>query len=115
VRYAQDLARSRAHLGSGLFDKRSDDIRSRHIDRMAARGLLDGRTRPLGHRALGRRGDHPVFGRDEVPARLALPCRLADRAAQGFDTSRDLRVGHERGLLGAHAGCERIVELFPVE
>src|ERR687890_362761 len=85
-----DLARSRARLGSGLFNERSDDIRPRHIDCVAARGLLDGRTRPLGHRALGRRGDHPIFSRDKVPAWLAPPCRLADRTAQGFNTPRDL-------------------------
>src|SRR5215213_8993512 len=76
---APDLARSRAHLGHGLFNERSDDIRPRNVDRVAARGLLDGRTCPLRHRALGGRGDHPVFSRDEVPAWLAPPCRLADR------------------------------------
>src|SRR5215208_7632406 len=58
---APDLARSRAHLGSGLFNECSRGCRLRHVDRMAARGLLDGCTRSLRHRALGGRGDRPFF------------------------------------------------------
>src|SRR5687768_18297839 len=67
---APDLARSRAHLGSGPFNERSDDIRPRHVDCVAARGLLNGHPRSLRHPALELRGDHPVLGRDEVPAWL---------------------------------------------
>src|SRR5918999_1902882 len=100
------LARSRSHFGSGLFNEVSHGCRLRHVDRMAARNLLNGRSRSLRHRALGGRGDHPVFSCDEVPAWLAPPCRLADRAAQGFNTPRDLRVGHERSLIGTQVGGE---------
>src|SRR5829696_9973475 len=110
-----DLARSRTHFSGGLFDELSHGCRLRHIDRMAASGLLNARTRSLGHRALGGRGDHPVFGGDEVPARLAPPCRLADRAAQGFYAPRDLRVGHERCLIGTQVARELLMELPPVE
>src|SRR5215204_4964176 len=101
-----DLARSRTHFSGGLLDEFSHGCRLRHIDRMAARGLLNGRTRLLGHGALGGRGDHPVFSCDEVPAWLAPPCRLADRAAQGINAPRDLRVGHERALIGTQVACE---------
>src|SRR5215217_8743971 len=101
-----DLARSRAHFGSGLFNECSNGCWLRDIDRMAARGLLNGRTCSLRHGALGGRGDHPVFSCDEVPAWLAPPCRLADRAAQGFNAPRDLRVGHERALIGTQVACE---------
>ena len=59
-----DLARSRTHFSGCLFDEFSHGCRLRHIDRVATRGLVNGRTRPLGHRALGRRGDHPVLGGD---------------------------------------------------
>src|SRR5215211_2626748 len=82
---------------------------------MAACGLLNGRTRLLRHGALGGRGDHPVFSCDEVPARLAPPCRLADRAAQSFDAPRDLRVGHERCLISTQVASELLMELSPVE
>src|SRR5215213_11940850 len=88
------------------MSERSDDIRPRHVDRVAARGLLDGRTRPLRHRALGGRGDHPVFSRDEVPAWLAPPCRLAHRTGQGFNSPRDLRIGQERALIGTQVARE---------
>src|SRR4051812_11794414 len=101
-----DLACCRAHFGSGLFDEFSNSCRLRHINRMAARGLLNGRTRSRRHRALDRWWDHPVFGRDEVPAWLAPPCRLADRAAQGFNAPRDLRVGHKRALIGTQVARE---------
>jgi hypothetical protein len=37
---------------------------------MAARDLDNGGARPRRHLALGRWGDHPVFGRDEVPTSL---------------------------------------------
>jgi hypothetical protein len=77
------LARGRAHFGSSLFNELSHGFRPRYINRVAGRDLHNGRTRPGIHRLLGRRGDHPVFGRDEVPAWLAAPRRLADRAAQG--------------------------------
>src|SRR5215212_12146906 len=110
-----DLARCRAHFSGGLFDEFSHGCRLRHINRMAARGLLNGRTRSRRHRALGRWWDHPVFGRDEVPAWLAPPCRLADRAAQGFNAPRDLRVGHKLGLIGTQVARELLMELFPVE
>src|SRR5215216_5941419 len=90
----------------GAADQVRDGCRLRHVDRMAARGLLNGRTRSLRHRALGGWGDHPVFSCDEVPAWLAPPCRLADRAAQGFNAPRHLRVGHERSLIGTQVACE---------
>ena len=52
---------------------------------------------------------------DQVPARLAPPSGLADRAAKGIHAPRDLRVGHERGLLGAQVTREGSMELVPVE
>ena len=52
---------------------------------------------------------------DQVPARLAPPGGLADRAAKGVHAPRDLRVGHERGLFGAQVTREGSVELVPVE
>src|SRR5438105_14246583 len=39
-------------------------------------------TGALGHEALRRRWNHPVFGRDEVPAGLRFPSRLVDRSAE---------------------------------
>src|SRR6266516_2961172 len=77
------LAHSQAYFGSSLLDEFGDGCRLRDVDRMAARDLDNGRTRPRRHLALCRWRDHPVFGRDEVPAWLAPPCRLSDRAAQG--------------------------------
>src|SRR5918993_1632763 len=94
----------------GTADQIRDGSRLRHINGMATLFLDNSRTSPLRHRALGRRGDHPVFSRDEVPAWLVPPRRLADRAAQGFNAPRDLRIGHERGLFGTHVRRERLVE-----
>src|ERR671917_954756 len=73
----------------GTADQIRDGSRLRHINGMATLFLDNSRTSPLGHRALGRRGDHSIFGGHEVPARLAPPCRVADGAAQGFDAPRD--------------------------
>src|SRR2546428_13128775 len=80
------------------FNQLGDGIWLRNINRVAARNLDDCRASALGHKMLGRRRNHPVLGSDQVPTRLGLPRRLADRATERFDTPRHLRVGHERGF-----------------
>ncbi len=94
----------RRHLNSfyGFFDERSHRIWLRHVDRVTARYLDDCRTCALGHETLGRWWDHLVVGGDQVPARLGLPRRLADRAAERLHAPRDLGIGHERGLFFVH-------------
>jgi hypothetical protein len=109
------LVRRRSHFFRGLLDEFGHGCGLRYVDRVAARDLDNGRARPSRHLALGRWRDHPVFRRDELPAWLAPPRRLADLAAQGLNTPRDLRVGHERSLLGAQVTREGRVELLPVE
>ena len=61
------------------------------------------------------RWDHLVVGGDHVPARLGLPRRFTDLAAQSLHAPRDLRVSHESGFFSVHIGCERSAELRPVE
>src|SRR5712691_8165857 len=73
------------------------------------------RTRPLGHGTLGIRRDHLVVGGDHVPARLGLPRRFTDLAAESLHAPRDLRVSHESGSFCVHIGCEGSAELRPVE
>jgi|RhiMetdeSRZDD1v2_1073273.scaffolds.fasta_scaffold262396_3 hypothetical protein len=85
----QRLVRRRLRCPSGLFDDRGHRIRLRHLDRVTARNLVDRRTGALGHEALGRWRNHRVFGDHQVPARLGLPSRLTDRAAQRLGTRRD--------------------------
>ena len=75
--------------GGRLFDDRGYGIRLRYVDRVTARNLVDRRTGALGHEALGRWRNHRVFGDHQVPARLGLPSRLTDRAAQRLGTRRD--------------------------
>src|SRR6202171_1784212 len=83
------------HTLGGLFDKSCDSLGLRHVDGMAALDLNDRRTRPLGHGTLGTRWDHLVVGGDQVPARLGLPRRFTDPAAQSLHAPRDLGVGPE--------------------
>src|SRR5438132_1217677 len=83
------------HTLGGLFDKRCDSLWLRHVDGMAALDLNHRRARPLGHGTLGIRWDHLVVGGDQVPARLGLPRRFTDPAAESLHTPRDLRVSHE--------------------
>jgi hypothetical protein len=82
---------------------------------MAARGLNNRRTGALGHLALERWRNHPVIGRDEIPAWLAPPCGLADRAARGLEAPRDLRVGHELSQVGVHVALRMPDGTWPVE
>src|SRR5256885_13626510 len=82
---------------------------------MAAWSLYNRRACTLGHLALQRRRNHPVIGRDQVPAWLASPGGLADRAARGLEAPRDLGVGHELREVLVHIGRERLGELAPVE
>ena len=64
TRGAQDRAAcDQAGDGEGLGD----------VDRVAARRFGGRRAGPLGHRPLREWRDHPVVGRDQVPARLAAP------------------------------------------
>ena len=72
----------RQGAGCGLFDKMSDGLWLRHIHSVAAFLLDDRGAGALGHRPLGVRRDHFVFGRDQVPAWLCSPCRLVDRTAE---------------------------------
>src|SRR5258706_4700469 len=53
-----------------LRNQRGDSLRLRHEDRVAALHLHDGRSGTLRHRLLRGRRDHPIGGRDEVPAGL---------------------------------------------
>src|SRR5438477_7377140 len=82
---------------------------------MATQYLNDGRARPLGHGTLRIRRNHLVVGSDQVPARLGLPRRFADLAAESLHAPWDLGVGHERGFFRVHVGREGGAELHPVE
>src|SRR5580698_244415 len=59
--------------GGALLDEGGDRGRLRQEDRMAGRYFRHPGARPLRHRALRRRRDHPVFGGDHVPAWPGLP------------------------------------------
>src|SRR6266446_7276294 len=85
------------HTPGGLFDKSCDSLGLRHVDGMAALDLNDRRTRPLGHGTPAIRWDHLVVGGDHIPARLGLPRRFTDLAAESLHAPRDLRVSHESG------------------
>src|SRR5438128_2452984 len=74
----------------GVFDEGDDRLWLRYIHRMAALDLDHRRTGAFGHCALGIRRNHPVLGRDQIPAWLRLPSWLADRAPEGFDSPRHL-------------------------
>jgi hypothetical protein len=64
--------RHQGHPVCGLRDDRRDGLRLRHADGVTPLGLDDGRTSPLGHRALR-------VGRHEVPAWLRRPRGFGDR------------------------------------
>jgi hypothetical protein len=89
--------------------------RLRHVHGVTARSLNYSRAGPLGHGALGGRRDHQVLGRDQVPAWLGSPRRLADRPTEGVHAPRDLRVGHECGQVGRQVACERRMKLLPIQ
>src|SRR5579864_4767842 len=72
------------HTLGSLLDKACDRLGLRHVDGMAALDLNDRRTRPLGHGPLGIGWDHLVVGGDHVPARLGLPRRFTDLAAESL-------------------------------
>src|SRR5258707_14172025 len=55
-----------------LGDEVRHGLRLRHVHRVAALDLDDGRAGALGHGALRIRRNHLVFGRAEVPAWLRL-------------------------------------------
>src|SRR6267378_6192248 len=103
------------HTLGGLFDQSCDSIWLRHVDGMAALDLYDRRTRPPGHGTLGIGWDHLVVGGDHVPARLGLPRRFTDLAAESLHAPWDLGVGHERGFFCVHVGSEGGGELRSVE
>ena len=98
-----------------LLDQCGHCSRLRYVDRMTARDLDHRGARALRHRALCRRRDHPVFRRDQIPAGLALPGRLRDRAVECGDSPRNLRVGEEGGLLGVEIRREGRSKLRLVE
>jgi LuxR family maltose regulon positive regulatory protein len=93
-----DLIRGRPL--SRLLDERDDGAGLGHVDRVAGGGLGDGGPGALGHRTLRGRRDHPVLGRDHVPARLGPPGGVGDLPGGGVHAPRDLRVSHERGQVG---------------
>src|SRR5215469_937322 len=99
----------------GLLDQLDSRARLREVYRVAAGPLGDRRASPSGHGALCRGWDHPVIGRDQIPARLAAPGGVADRAVECLDAPRDLRVGHEGCVSRGKIGRERLRELLPVE
>src|SRR3989475_9469490 len=103
------------HTLCGLFDKSCDSLGLRHVDGVAALDLSDRRASPPGHGTLRIRRNHLVVGSDQVPARLGLPCRFADLAAESLHAPWDLRVSHESGFFCVHIGCEGSAELLPVE
>ena len=103
------------HAFDGLFDERGNRGRLRDVDGMTALRFNNLQSGPLGHEVLGRRWDHAVFGGNHVPAGLRLPRRGADRAAESLETPRNLRVGHELGLVDVHVGGERLGEPRLVE
>jgi hypothetical protein len=71
-----------AHAPGGLVDERGHRLRLRHIDRVTAGSLCDGRAGARRHLTLSRWRDHLVLGRNQVPARLAPPGWLANRVGQ---------------------------------
>ena len=57
-------------------------LRLRNVDRVAALHFDDTRLGTLRHGALRGGRDHPIIGRDEIPAWLAAPRGLRDRAIE---------------------------------
>src|SRR5271167_3556014 len=82
---------------------------------MTGIGLDDGRSGTRSHCPLRVRGNHPILGRDEVPAWLVSPCGLADLPAECIDAPRDLRGSHERRFVGIDVACERGWELLLIK
>ena len=105
-------ARQRCDAFHRLQDQSSNRARLGHIDRVGLCGVWNhSRAGPGGHRALrGGRGSCGPPSRPD-PARLALPRRHRDCAAEGLDAPWYLRVSHEGRLLGVHVRGERRVEL----
>jgi hypothetical protein len=89
------------------FNESRDSLGLRDVDGVAALDLNDRGARPLGHRTLGLRWDHPVIGGDQIPARLGPPRRFANCALRAPHAPRNLRIGPEGCLLGVHVGRER--------
>src|SRR5262245_43007121 len=81
-----------SHAVRRLCDEVGNRPRLRHVDGMTALDLDDSRTSAFGHGALRVWRNHLVFGRDEVPARLRLPCGFSDRAVERFKAPRNLRI-----------------------
>ena len=99
----------------GRHDQRSDRLRLRHVNGMAALDLDHRRTRPFGHGTLGVGRDHPVFGGDQVPVRLRLPRRLANRAGECSHAPRTWESASEGGRVFVHVSREGCGELRLVE
>ena len=78
-------------------------------------GFDDRRTSALEHDTLRVRRNHPVFGRDEIPAWLRFPRGFCHGAVERFEAPRDMRVRHECRRGSAHVRSERGSELRPIE
>src|SRR5215831_2937571 len=94
-------------VGGRLLDEIGDSAGVRDVDGVAAWRLHGDRPGPVRHFPLSRRRDHPVVGRDKVPAGPDLPSRCGDLAIQGSHAPRGLRVRHEGGQIRANVRCER--------
>jgi Bacterial low temperature requirement A protein (LtrA) len=62
------MPRPSSRRGSSLLDDFSNGAGLRYVDRMAGRCLFDGCARSSGHLPLGLGRDHPIIGRDQIPA-----------------------------------------------
>src|SRR5271165_5341827 len=82
---------------------------------MTGVGLGHRRSGTRSHRPLRLRRNHPILGRDEVPAWLVSPRGLADLPAERIDAPWDLRVSHKRRFVGIYVACERAWELLLIK
>src|SRR5258708_38025041 len=92
---AVDLPRRERHAVRCLCNEVRHGLRLRHVDGVTPFRFDDGRTSALGHGTLRVRWNHLVFGRDEIPAWLRLPRRLADGTGERVEPPWHLRVRHE--------------------
>ena len=86
----EDSINCHFYASGGFLDQRGHSFWLRHVDRVTALDLDDGRARALGHELLGRWRDHLVVGCDQIPARFASPRRFADCAVESLDSPRHL-------------------------
>src|SRR5258707_14554193 len=78
-----------------LFNKICDRFWLRYVDGATSLDVNARSPRALGHSTLGVWWNPPVFGGDQLPARLAPPLGSVVRAANGPHARRNLRVSHK--------------------